>query len=847
MTPEDERGAPSEAPKSSGPQRIGRYELIERIGKGGMGVVYRARDTVLGRPVAVKMLVTDLEVSDETRERFFREARSAGQLTHRNIITIYDFGEENGRAYIVMELLQGESLTGLMAREPSLPLEQRVDIMMRVCEGLGFAHTRSIVHRDVKPGNLFITTDGQLKILDFGVARIASSNLTRSGLIVGTPDYMSPEQVQGKIVDQRSDIFSAGAVFYQVLTGRKPFAAKGLPMVLQKVVSEEPPPLRDVESPPELAAIVSRALEKDPSRRYQQMQDMVADLARFLQAYDQQTRERCLRSAEVFQKVEDLIAERRALAATLQVDLPHEEVSVLPMLRELPLFGERGADVFRVVPFRRAAVTDILERLEQQSSDLSTQTAGWRVASDMLLGGERALAGGDCDGALSAFGAALRLVPTSAKLETLVDQAQAELAARRVKEQRARALLTQARDALAGSLWDMAADRLSDAEAAAPWLDGIDSLRREVLAAREAEAARRRDEVAKLIVRGDRALKGGDLREADELLRDAATLEDASPDVAAFRERVARAKAEAADRDERARRAHAAIDVARTVFERGQRDAALALLRDAIAADSRLPGLSEELERLTLEDKRLTDLARRHADAVEKAQNAERELEGGRLREAQRLAAASLALEPSNALAIRIRAEAETRIAAAEAAERLAAELARLLADGRTALKAGDLKRAMRRAREALDKDVHSADAHALQAEVERTQRARDEQIERERVRRAQERAVRPALKIARAALGRGDYARAMWAAENALAIQPGSPDAQEILERAKALGDRSAHDDDDTLSLDAAAVAERDNTVAMQESGFAAWSASLVAWAGGVYRRIAAFRMRVL
>src|SRR5262245_22275647 len=257
-------------------QRVGRYELLGRIGKGGMGVVYRARDTVIGRQVAVKMIVSDIDVSEETRERFFREARSAGQLAHRNIITIYDFGEEAGRAYIVMELLNGESLTSVLARPERLPLEQQVEIMARVSEGLAFAHARGIIHRDVKPANLFLTTDGAIKVHDFGVARIASSKLTRSGLIVGTPDYMSPEQVAGKVVDQRSDVFSAGSVFYQLLSGRKPFTAKNLPMILNKVMSENPQPLTEAEAPVDLSAIVMKALEKDPAKRYQRMVDMLA-------------------------------------------------------------------------------------------------------------------------------------------------------------------------------------------------------------------------------------------------------------------------------------------------------------------------------------------------------------------------------------------------------------------------------------------------------------------------------------------------------------------------------------------------------------------------------------------
>jgi serine/threonine-protein kinase len=316
--------------------------------------------------VAVKMLVSDIDVSDETRERFFREARSAGQLTHRNIITIYDFGEEQGRAYIVMELLTGESLTSLLARNVRLALEQQVDMMARVAEGLAFAHSKGIVHRDVKPANLFVTADGQIKILDFGVARIASSKLTRSGLLVGTPDYMSPEQVMGKVVDQRSDVFSAGAVFYQLLTGRKPFGAKKLPQILNNVANEQPAAVTTDEAPPELAAIVMKALEKDPEARYQRMVELLMSLTKFLKDWDRQTRELAAEACARYHENEALLADRRAGGAGDAA----EEVAAAPMLRDLPLFQERGADVLTVVPFRRAKITEIRRVLDEQHTRL---------------------------------------------------------------------------------------------------------------------------------------------------------------------------------------------------------------------------------------------------------------------------------------------------------------------------------------------------------------------------------------------------------------------------------------------------------------------------------------------
>ena len=269
---------PIETPARKKPERIGHYELIERIGKGGMGVVYRARDTQLHRDVALKMLLTDTAEVEEARERFRREARAAADLRHPNIIQVYDFGEENGRAFFVMELLSGESLAAELKRDVPLPLERALEIMIEVCAGLAFAHAKSIVHRDLKPGNLFVTADGPVKILDFGLARIAFSKLTRSGLVFGTPDYMSPEQVLGKVADHRSDIFSAGAVFYQLVSGRKPFAAGSLPLVMRKVLEEAPPPLTGV--PPTLVRVIAKALQKEPAVRYQSVDAMLADLRR---------------------------------------------------------------------------------------------------------------------------------------------------------------------------------------------------------------------------------------------------------------------------------------------------------------------------------------------------------------------------------------------------------------------------------------------------------------------------------------------------------------------------------------------------------------------------------------
>ena len=259
-------------------KRIGRYVLLERIGKGGMGVVYRARDTQLDRIVALKTIVTELADEADTRQRFVREARAAADLSHPNIIKVYDFGEDAGRAYIVMELLVGHNLSDLLADGKAAPLERAITIMRGVSTGMAFAHSRSIVHRDLKPGNIFLPDNGSVKVLDFGLARIASSKLTRGGLVFGTPDYMSPEQIRGKVVDHRSDIFSLGAVFYHLISGRKPFAAGSLPLVMRAVLESDPEALTNTS--PLVARIIARALQKDPADRYQAVDELITDLDR---------------------------------------------------------------------------------------------------------------------------------------------------------------------------------------------------------------------------------------------------------------------------------------------------------------------------------------------------------------------------------------------------------------------------------------------------------------------------------------------------------------------------------------------------------------------------------------
>ena len=258
-----------------------RYELDGKLGEGAMGVVYRARDRNLGRVVALKMLSPELGAEDELRLRFQREAEAVGRLNHPNIVSVYDMGEHQGRLYMAMELLEGEDLRTLVEKQAPLATAERVRVLGEIAAGVAYAHSKGVVHRDLKPANILLTSTGHVKILDFGLARLATmETITRRGVILGTPDYMSPEQAMGKPVEFRSDIFSSGAVFYEFLTLQKPFKGKTLHSVLYQIISEEPDAVLTLnpEVPARLALLVHRMLRKDPMKRPASMDDVEREL-----------------------------------------------------------------------------------------------------------------------------------------------------------------------------------------------------------------------------------------------------------------------------------------------------------------------------------------------------------------------------------------------------------------------------------------------------------------------------------------------------------------------------------------------------------------------------------------
>ena len=261
-------------------EQIGKYRIVRVVGEGGMGRVYEATDPVINRRVAVKTISQTVLQDADTRARFLREAQAAGQLSHPNLITIFDVGEEDGAPFIVMEYLEGEELTRVIAKR-QLTLDAKLQLIIEVCQGLAYAHAKGLVHRDIKPANIFVTTGNQAKILDFGLARGTASELTQTGRVVGTPSYMAPEQVRGDKVDHRSDIFSVGVVLYELLSGHKAFKGDTVAATIFQVLERQPDSLQqlDPNMPPGIWKVVERAIAKDPGARYQQIDEMLADLA----------------------------------------------------------------------------------------------------------------------------------------------------------------------------------------------------------------------------------------------------------------------------------------------------------------------------------------------------------------------------------------------------------------------------------------------------------------------------------------------------------------------------------------------------------------------------------------
>jgi eukaryotic-like serine/threonine-protein kinase len=270
--------------QNSPPSTLGRYKVLKELGRGSMGVVYLGKDPTIQRFVAIKTMrldeIDDRDKLQEVKARFFREAESTGRLSHPNIVTIFDAGEEDDLGYIAMEMLQGTTLTQWSRKPNLLALEKVISILATVAEAMDYAHQQGVVHRDIKPANIMLTTDTVVKIMDFGIAKMATSSKTKTDIVLGTPMYMSPEQIAGKKVDGRSDIFSLAVVMFELLTGRQPFTADNVSALLFAIAHTPHLSVKAIrpDLPPTIKEVLDRALQKDPVHRYRRAGEFAMEL-----------------------------------------------------------------------------------------------------------------------------------------------------------------------------------------------------------------------------------------------------------------------------------------------------------------------------------------------------------------------------------------------------------------------------------------------------------------------------------------------------------------------------------------------------------------------------------------
>jgi len=830
------------------PTQIGRYRVIERIGKGSMGVVYSAHDDVMGRDVAVKVMMTDLEGEPDIRARFVREAQVSAKLAHPNIVTVYDIDEEDGRLFIVMELLRGQTLAECL-RHRTLTIEEKIDLILQVCEGLAVASGAGVCHRDVKPGNLFLKADGGVKILDFGIARLASSSMTASGYIVGTPDYMSPEQARGGAIDERSDIFSVGAVLYLLLARRKPFVAPDLPAVLHKVVWEEAPPISPEAAPPALSRIVFKALAKDPNLRFQKFQELSRELTDWRRVYEGETRTLAAEAARRMDALADLAAEERTAAAALSAppesDLDAWLSGIAAGYSEL---HTNGTDALRFDPWHRHDVDEIHARIDAVMSTWAPRIDTLRAAGEDLATAKRQLEGGDARGALAGLESVLRQVP-SAGIQSLSEHARQILAEQQARDDRVTSLLREAADASANRRYDAAATLAREAVGVDPQSpEAREFLSRAEQDVRAAEAEKAR-QCERCLDRARRAMQLEQFEEAERQLQMARETGAAHPDISVVGAAIAEARTARDQADAVIQEIAGELARARGEFQEGGRPAALARLEALASRHPSSTAARAELVRLRAEDERLSAVERTSREAEQLAADAAEALAKNDEVTAARLAQEALKRVPSHELALRTAAVANAR--QRERAERTERRdrARRTVENAQTLLARGRFDRAIKEARRASELDPSGSIGPAVIAEAFRRQAeaAAAEIREKEQVKRAGE--VRKLLAAAGKALRSKEFSGARALAEQAVAVDPDSGEAKALIAKiATAAALAATALEDETVDLRGSAI-DPDATVAFEAASNEwpwRWPVALRLWFRSIYLSVVAwFRLR--
>ncbi|MGH9579650.1 MAG: protein kinase domain-containing protein, partial [Terriglobales bacterium] len=491
--------------------KIGKYDVIEVLGKGGMGVVYKAQDPRIGRMVAIKMMTGGFAENPDLLKRFYREAQSTGMLQHPNIVIVYDLGDQEGNPFLVMEFLEGEGLDKLISSRREIAMVQKLDYIIQACNGLNYAHQRGIVHRDIKPANLMVLNDGNVKIVDFGIARIGDTSLTRTGQVVGTITYMSPEQINAQVVDGRTDIFSCGVMLYELLTHSLPFDGKDTASTLLKIIHEPPPPRKNVLSiyPPELEEVLHRALAKDREERYATAEDFAFDLTRIQESLKKQmVSEYVAKARESIEKSEFSRA-KELLQQVLRVDTQHSAAKELMHEVQQRLQKQQRGEQIRQLrshaedAFSQKQFQDAMSYVEQALTldKTNTELLNFRELvqesnerkkrlDESLRRAESAHQTGELEAAERAIEEALSLDPENSQVKALQLAVTRELSEKK-KSKQVQGLLEEARRDISSRKFTAAFDALTKAEEIDPSSPEVHALKNLASSGREQETRRR--------------------------------------------------------------------------------------------------------------------------------------------------------------------------------------------------------------------------------------------------------------------------------------------------------------------------------------------------------------------
>jgi serine/threonine-protein kinase len=617
-------------------KKINKYDVVDVIGRGGMGVVYKAIDRTLDRMVAIKMVTTATDDPASLLKRFYREAQFTGNLRHPNIVTVYDLGDLDGRPYLVMEYLEGHSLEWMLAMQPMTMLE-KIGYVRQVCNGLEYAHTRqpSIVHRDIKPANIVVLKDGTVKIIDFGIARLGHSRNTRSGQLLGSYHYMSPEQINDAELDERTDIFSTGVVLYQLLTLKLPFEGSGIAQTLNKIATSPAPPLREFikDYPPALDEIMAQALAKNRDQRYRSARDFAFELIEVEQQLKRELFGTYIRQAEGLLHDGEFDRARQELQQVLKVD--HQNSQANELMRQVQQAIARQQRKRRARDLRAHAeqalkkndVAEALASVEQavRLDNTATELQAFRERvlgiharaeklNEVMARAERAYTAQDLDGARLALDEALQLDPNAPRAKAFKAIIDAKLAERE-KERQVEDLLSQARRQISLRRFTGALELLRSAESLKPDTPGVRDLIALAEPAHEQEQRRRAIEEASAEI--NEALDHPDPSRARELAESALSRFPGERSLVKLKS--------LAEQQIEAQRRHSwaveQMNSARNLLESGKSAEALAVLE---AASQKYPGEGdlESLASIVRAAIQREQAERRRAEYVSKAKNA---------------------------------------------------------------------------------------------------------------------------------------------------------------------------------------------------------------------------------